>query len=163
MFGLFKKKEKEQKKVYAPVAGKVVSLQEVPDDAFANEMFGKGFAVIPENGDIYAPISGKIIAIQEPSLHAYGIVGEDGTEIMLHVGIDTVEMNGEGFETYVKTGDQIKAGDKLGKFDLDLVKEKGYETHVMVIFCNSETLELGEKNVSEVKDLGEPVLSYQLV
>lgn len=163
MFGLFKKKEKEQKKVYAPAAGKIVSLKEVPDDAFANEMFGKGFAVIPQNGDIYAPISGKITAIQEPSLHAYGIVGEDGTEIMLHVGIDTVEMEGEGFETYVKTGDQIKAGDKLGKFNLNLVKEKGYATHVMVIFCNSETLELGEKTVSEIIDMRQSVLSYHLV
>ena len=103
--GLFKKKDNKMI-LGAPVKGKAVPLSEVNDPTFAEEMLGKGMAVIPAEGKIYAPADGEIGMVFD-TLHAVSLVSEEGTEILIHVGLDTVKMNGEGFTGHVKAGDKV--------------------------------------------------------
>ena len=123
--GLFKKKDNKMI-LGAPVKGKAVPLSEVNDPTFAEEMLGKGMAVIPAEGKIYAPADGEIGMVFD-TLHAVSLVSEEGTEILIHVGLDTVKMNGEGFTGHVKAGDKVKKGDLLLEVDLDKVKAAGYD------------------------------------
>ncbi|MFD1362586.1 PTS sugar transporter subunit IIA [Lentibacillus salinarum] len=122
-------------KVYAPVDGEIISLKNVNDPVFQDGSMGDGCAIIPTKGVAYAPISGKITTMFP---HAIGIIGNDGKEILLHIGINTVDLNGNGFKPYVKKGDDVKVGSKIMEFDLELIKEKGYETDVLVILTNSK-------------------------
>lgn len=123
-------------KVVSPIDGKSKLLEDVNDEAFAGKMMGDGIAVVPSNGILYAPVSGQVTMVF-PTNHALGIKSEDGMEILIHIGIDTVELNGKGFTGLVKQGDFVKAGDKLIEFDLDLVKVSGYDSDVMVIITNT--------------------------
>lgn len=110
--------------LYAPMTGKVVRMEEVPDPAFAEKMMGEGCAIVLADGKIVAPIDGEI-NVAFATGHAYGLIDKDGVEILIHIGIDTVEMEGEGFTTYVKIGDKVKKGDLLAEVDLDKMKEYG--------------------------------------
>ena len=107
----FIKKQKEAA-MYAPMDGIAVKLSQVPDEAFSEKILGDGGAVIPENGVIYSPIDGEIIDITDTK-HAFCITGNDGTEVLLHVGIDTVKLKGEGFKVNIVSGDKVKAGQVL--------------------------------------------------
>lgn len=133
--GLFKKKDNKMI-LGAPVKGKAVPLSEVNDPTFAEEMLGKGMAVIPAEGKIYAPADGEIGMVFD-TLHAVSLVSEEGTEILIHVGLDTVKMNGEGFTGHVKAGDKVKKGDLLLEIDLDKVKAAGYDTITPMLVCNT--------------------------
>ena len=95
--------------ILSPLDGRVIPLEEVPDEVFAEKVLGDGAAVIPENGNIYSPIDGEIVAIPE-SLHAYGIRSDAGIEMIVHFGLETVNLKGEGFSPKVKVGDRVKAG-----------------------------------------------------
>ena len=125
--GLFKKKDNKMI-LGAPVKGKAVPLSEVNDPTFAEEMLGKGMAGIPADGEI-----GMVF----DTLHAVSLVSEEGTEILIHVGLDTVKMNGEGFTGHVKAGDKVKKGDLLLEVDLDKVKAAGYDTITPMLVCNT--------------------------
>ena len=135
MFGFFKKKE-EKYVLGAPVKGKSVPLKEVSDPTFAEEMLGKGMAVIPADGRIYAPADGKIGMLFD-TLHAISMTTDFGAEVLIHVGIDTVKMNGDGFEAHVSAGDRVKKGDLLLAVDLDKVKAAGYDTITPMLVCNT--------------------------
>lgn len=123
----------------APVSGKVLSLKEVPDQTFSEELLGKGAAVDPKDGVVVSPVDGTIVHLFETK-HAVAIKTESGMEILVHIGIDTVKMNGEGFKGFVKDGDIVKKGQKLVEFDLNLVKEKATSPITMVIVTNSENM-----------------------
>lgn len=123
-------------KITAPVSGEVKDLKQVADPVFSSKAMGDGAAVVPSENEIYAPADGEITVVYETK-HAYGIKTTDGAEILLHLGIDTVNLKGEGFNTEVKVGQQVKQGDKLGTMDLGALKEKGYDTTVMVIVTNT--------------------------
>ncbi|WP_420833058.1 glucose-specific PTS transporter subunit IIBC [Shimazuella soli] len=125
----------------APIEGKVVPLSEVPDQVFSQKMMGDGFAIVPSNGKIVAPCDGKIETLF-PTKHAIGITSTTGHEILIHIGIDTVELKGEGFTAYVSQGDQVKKGQHLLDVDLDLLKQKAPSTITPIIFTN---LKEGEK------------------
>ena len=99
--------------ILSPLDGRVIPLEEVPDEVFAEKLLGDGAAVIPENGNIYSPLDGEIIAIPE-SLHAYGIRSDAGIEMIVHFGLETVNLKGEGFSPKVKVGDRVKAGQSKG-------------------------------------------------
>lgn len=145
MWNLFKKKEK----IVSCCNGKVINITEVNDEAFSSKMLGEGYAIIPTSNDIISPISGKI-EVCFPTGHAFGIVnGEE--EIIVHIGIDTVNLNGEGFHLFVKQGDSVKQGDKLVTVDFDLIKEKGYDTTVIVVFSNGKTPTVSKVN-QDVKE-----------
>lgn len=135
MFNLFKKKEKKHV-VGSPAKGKAVSLKEVNDPTFAEEMLGKGAAVIPEEGKIYAPADGEIGMVFE-TLHAVSMTTDFGAELLIHVGLDTVRMKGDGFTGHVKAGDHVKKGDLLLEVDLEKVKAAGYDTITPVLVCNT--------------------------
>ena len=107
----------------SPLVGKIINITDVPDATFAQKNLGDGVAVEPTEGILYAPVDGEVAQLFHTN-HALGIKAENGSEVLLHVGIDTVKMNGEGFKAYVKVGDSVKAGDKLIEFDLNLIREK---------------------------------------
>ena len=136
MFSFFKKKE-TRFVLGSPAKGKAVPLSEVSDPTFAEEMLGKGMAVIPSEGKIYAPSDGMIVMVFD-TLHAVSMTAADsGAEILIHVGIDTVQMKGEGFTGHVKAGDQVKKGQLLLEVDLEKVKAAGYDTVTPMLVCNT--------------------------
>ena len=135
MFNLFKKKEKKHV-IGSPAKGKAVSLKEVNDPTFAEEMLGKGAAVIPEEGKIYAQADGEIGMVFD-TLHAVSMTTDFGAEILIHIGLDTVKMKGDGFTGHVKAGDHVKKGDLLLEVDLEKVKTAGYDTITPVLVCNT--------------------------
>ena len=134
MFGLFKKKEK--KHVLGAVAkGKAVPLSAVNDPTFSQAILGEGAAVIPAEGKVYAPVDGKVEMVFE-TLHALSITADFGAEVLVHVGLDTVQMKGDGFEAHVAAGDQVKKGEPLIRFDAAFMEKKGIDMTTMLILLN---------------------------
>ncbi|MDO4897918.1 MAG: beta-glucoside-specific PTS transporter subunit IIABC [Rothia sp. (in: high G+C Gram-positive bacteria)] len=138
----------------SPAAGTTVALSDVNDPVFSSGAMGKGFAVVPENGSVFAPISGKIVTAMA-SGHAYGIRSETGVEVLVHVGIDTVKLNGEHFTPYVAKGDTVKAGEPLVAFDREAVAAKGIDTSVITIVTNSGNFTTVEPRIGENLAAGE--------
>ncbi len=134
MFGLFKKKNEQLLPV---LKGKVVSIGDVPDVVFSQKMLGDGFAIEPENGIVVAPVDGVIAQIF-PTNHAFGIVTDSGLEILVHIGIDTVDLKGEGFERLVEIDQKVKAETPIIKFDLDFVKAHAKSVMTPVVVTNKE-------------------------
>lgn len=133
-------------KVSSPVKGQAVALSTVNDPVFSSEMMGKGIAVVPESDEVFAPVDGTLTVVYDTK-HAYGIVSDKGAEILIHIGIDTVNLAGEHFTTAKQSGDQVKKGDLLGTFDRAAIKKAGYDDTVMVIVTNTA-------NYSDVAPLG---------
>lgn len=123
--------------ITSPVEGKVIPLTEVKDSTFAQEILGKGAAIIPEKGVVYAPFDGKVDAVFETG-HALGLVSEDGVELLVHVGIDTVNLKGKHFTPKKKSRDTMKKGDILLEFDIDKIKANGYDVTTPIIISNTE-------------------------
>lgn len=141
----------ENEMLQTPIDGTIISLSKVSDETFASGALGKGFGIIPSNGTLYSPANGEISMIF-PTKHAVGIKTNDGAEILMHIGIDTVQLNGEGFESFVTAGDKVKIGDKLIQFDNETLKQKGYDTTVMVVITNSNNyLDILEKFDNDTK------------
>lgn len=123
--------------ITSPVEGKVIPLTEVKDPTFSQEILGKGAAIIPKKGVVYAPFDGKVDAVFETG-HALGLVSEDGVELLVHVGIDTVNLKGKYFTPKKKSGDTMKKGDILLEFDIDKIKADGYDVTTPIIISNTE-------------------------
>ena len=140
--------------------GNAQSLANVPDEAFASEMLGKGFAIEPSDGSFYAPVDGKIESIAK-TLHAYTIHSRDGHDILIHIGVDTVEMGGEGFETLVKEGQEVKAGDPLVKADPSRIRQKGFSAITSVLVTDADAIERIEYRFGMVSGGKDTVMSYQ--
>ncbi len=147
--------------VLSPINGVVKFLSEVSDPVFAEEMTGKGVAIVPKIGEkiVKSPIKGKV-KVAFPTGHAYGIATEEGPELLVHIGIDTVELDGKGFVKKVEVDNDIDAGMDLCDLDLEVIKENEKETDIIVIATNDSIvnfeLELIVKNGAEVK-IGEPI------
>ena len=112
-------------------------LENVNDPVFAMKTMGDGVGIIPSEGRVYAPFDGKA-AVVFPTGHALGLVDEDGLEVLIHIGIDTVQLNGKGFRAHIQQGDKVKKGDLLVEFDRELIEEEGYDTTVMYIITNMD-------------------------
>jgi PTS system beta-glucosides-specific IIC component len=123
--------------VAAPVTGNVIALSDVKDEAFSSGAMGQGLGIEPTEGKVYAPVDGEITTFF-PTGHAIGITGDNGAEILIHVGMDTVELNGKGFTPKKKQGDHVKKGELLLEFDMNVIKEAGYSTVTPVIVTNSD-------------------------
>ena len=140
--------------VVAPCDGKVGLLSETPDETFASEMMGKGLVIFPTSNKFYAPVDGKVSFVFGTK-HAIGMVSDKGTEILLHIGIDTVTLNGEGYTIHVENGQDIKKGDLLAEVDLDFIKSKGLSTATPIVFTNLEqdsklkVLKMGEVKAND--------------
>ncbi len=137
--------------VIAPVDGTIIPLTSVKDEVFASEAMGKGIAIVPTNGEVRAPISGTISALY-PTGHAIGIISKQGAEILIHIGINTVELNGKYFKTLVKQNQKVSQGDKLVNFEPDKISEAGYDTTVMVIITNTKNYDISETKETEAKN-----------
>lgn len=121
----------------APMAGRLVSIKEVSDPTFGEEILGKGAAIIPSGNQVYAPIDGKVATVF-PTGHAVAVTGHDGTEILIHVGLDTVNLNGEHYTIHVEAEQEVKKGDLLLEADLEQIKAAGYDIITPVVICNSD-------------------------
>ena len=141
MFNFFKKKE-TVKELKAVTNGKVIPITEVKDDVFSSCMLGGGIAIQPSDSKstVVAPIDGEISVVMEGSNHAVGIKVAEGFDLLLHIGIDTVSLNGEGFTSFISMGQKVKAGDKLIEFDKALVESKGLCADVIVIALDNPNL-----------------------
>ncbi len=127
--------------ICAPVTGKAVSLQEVSDPTFAEEILGKGVAIIPTDGHVVSPVNGIVVTVFE-TLHAIGLKSDDGVEVLIHIGLDTVKLGGKHFTARAKSGDKVTIGTPLVDFDVEKVKEEGYDVITPVIISN--TFEYGD-------------------
>jgi sugar PTS system EIIA component len=155
---LFGRKEiKKEEVLLAPLTGKIVSIEDVPDPTFSQKMMGDGIAIDPTEGMVVSPVNGEIVQFFHTK-HAIGIQSETGAEILIHVGLETVSMNGEGFEGYVNVGDKVKAGDKLLSFDLDLIKEKAASTITPIVITNSDAVDSIDKRAGTDAVQGETSL-----
>lgn len=159
MFHLFKKKENKHV-LGSPVKGKAVALKEVSDPTFGEEILGKGVAVIPADGKIYAPCDGKIQMIFD-TLHAVSMTADFGAEILIHVGLDTVKLKGDGFKGHVKAGDVVKKGDLLLEADIEKIKEDGYDIITPVIICNTPDYASVEAVTGKDVEPGDEILSVE--
>ncbi|WP_332630866.1 glucose-specific PTS transporter subunit IIBC [Halalkalibacter flavus] len=138
----------------SPLAGKVLPITEVPDQVFSGKMMGDGFAIEPTEGVVKSPVNGKIVNLF-PTKHAIGILSDEGKEILIHVGLDTVNLKGEGFEALIKQDDTIEQGQELLRFDLDFIKENATSTITPIVFTNLAEGEYVEINKKEQVSLNE--------
>ena len=129
--------EDVEKVIYAPIQGNVVLRESIPDETFASGVLGDGVGIEPETGEVVAPFDGEISSVAE-TRHAIGITGPGGMELLIHVGVDTVKMNGDGFTVLVSEGDKVKAGQNLMTFDICKIKAAGYSTTAAVLLTNSD-------------------------
>lgn len=137
----------------APVTGNVIPVNQVKDEAFASEAMGKGVGIEPENGKVYAPFDGNVDAVF-PTGHLVGLSDENGAEVLIHIGVDTVKLEGKGFKTYVSQGDKVKKGDLLVEFDVELLKKEGYDATVMFITTDtSKDVQVLSGRKEAVKDI----------
>ena len=162
MFGFLKKKKVPQTFVLGAMAkGKAVPLSEVNDPTFSEGMLGEGVAVIPEEGKFYAPCDGEIGMVFD-TLHAVSLTSDFGAEVLIHVGLDTVKMNGDGFTGHVQAGDKVKKGDLMLSVDLDAVQAAGYDIVTPIIVCNTDEYAAVEGLAGKDVVPGEDVVKIQL-
>ena len=153
--GLFKgSKEPESIILFSPAKGTLVDITEVSDETFAQKILGDGIAVIPSDGKICSPCSGTVDNTFETG-HAVSIVSDKGTEILIHAGIDTVKLKGEHFTVHKQTGDKVNAGDLLVEMDIEPIKEKGFDTTVVMVILNTDAYKDLEKKNGEAEVGGE--------
>ena len=136
---LFSKSKKQV--VYSPVIGNLVKLTEIEDEVFSTGMMGQGFGIIPANDEIESPVKGRVTAVF-PTKHAITIKADAGFDVLLHMGLDTVELNGEPFEVFVKENQVVEVGDKLATMNLDLIQAKKKSSVVLVLLPELENKEL---------------------
>ncbi|WP_158735234.1 PTS glucose transporter subunit IIA [Alteribacillus sp. YIM 98480] len=148
LFG--KKEEPKDVSITSPATGKFVDLTDVPDPTFSEKMMGDGFAVEPTEGKIVSPVDGRVVQVF-PTKHAVGIKSNEGLDVLIHIGLETVSLNGEGFEGRVSEGDKVKRGDVLVEFAIEDVKEKAKSTITPVVFTEGDQVDnLERKEVSSL-------------
>lgn len=156
---LFKKANNE---VVSPVDGKVLNLCEVEDEAFKSGVVGEGVAIIPEDDIIKSPIDGKLVMIFKTN-HAFAILSDDGAEILVHIGMDTVRLNGEGFTRLIEEGQNVKKGQEIIKIDRKFIESRGYSIVTPVVITNPDkVVEIKAKSGDDVKSGKDVVFKYKL-
>ncbi len=158
MFGLFKKKGGV--KIVSPMTGAIKELSEVPDPVFADKLLGDGVGILPTDGRVVAPCDGKIVQIF-PTNHAVGMETNEGLELLIHVGIDTVELNGEGFTRLAEVGSEVTAGTPLLEVDLKLIAEKGKSLVTPCIITNMDKVDSISFNSGDV-EAGSEIMTIKL-
>lgn len=133
--GFFKKDTIEDPSLTMPLEGRIIPIEEVPDPVFSQKMMGDGFAIVPTNSTVVSPVNGKVISVF-PTKHAINLLDDQGREILLHIGLETVSLNGLGFTPFVKDGQKVKQGDRLMDVDFDTIKKKVPSIISSVVFTN---------------------------
>lgn len=153
--GLFQH-EDDTLTILAPVEGEAVPVSEVSDPTFGEEILGKGIAIKPTRGRVVSPVDGTV-SIMFDTGHAVSVVSDAGTEVLVHVGLDTIKLNGKFYTTRAKNNDKVKAGDLLIEFDLEGIKGAGYDVITPVVICNTgdykEVVSLSGKSVRELDEI----------
>lgn len=127
----------EPNALYAPITGKYIPLEEIPDEVFSQGVLGQGCGIEPDEGEVVAPVNGTITQVAETK-HAVGVTADDGAEILIHIGMDTVDMNGAGFTVKVKEGDKVSCGQSLLLFDMGKIRAAGHPVTTAFIVTNSD-------------------------
>ena len=130
-------KKQRTARILAPVKGKILPIEQVPDPVFSDKILGDGCAVLPEEGRIVSPVSGRVTSVAEAG-HAYGFLSDEGVEVLVHFGLETVSLGGEGFTPRVKVGDVVRAGDLVAEVEIERLKEKGLSLITPILVCNAE-------------------------
>lgn len=144
--------------IVSPIKGDILKLEKMQDAAFASGVLGKGVAILPTEGKVYAPVDGEISALF-PTLHAIGIKADNGAEVLIHVGLNTVQLEGKGFKSKIKQGDRIRQGQLLLEFDKEMIEQAGYCMETPIIISNTDTfLDVVETEAQSV-NVGEPLLT----
>ncbi|MBU7216232.1 PTS glucose transporter subunit IIA [Staphylococcus gallinarum] len=136
LFGKNKEVNKDSE-IFAPLTGEYVKIEDIPDPVFAQKMMGEGFGINPTEGEVVSPIEGKIDNVF-PTKHAIGLKADNGLELLVHIGLDTVQLDGEGFEILVESGDTVNVGDPILRFDLNYIKENAKSVISPIIITNSD-------------------------
>jgi sugar PTS system EIIA component len=150
---LFKKRKLQ---IYAPVNGEIVSLEQVPDPVFSQKMMGEGIAIMPDKGNIHAPVEGTVVLVSDTK-HAIGLRSDDGTEILIHIGLETVALKGEGFTVLVAAGDKVSVGQALIEVDWDYIREHAKSIITPIVITNSAERNV-QLEVTKEGIMGETVL-----
>ena len=145
--------------ITSPLAGEVKELSQATDPVFAQGLMGRGVVIVPSQGELVSPVNGRV-TVFFPTKHAIGILSDEGVEILMHIGMDTVNLEGKGFEGYVSQGDKVKVGDKLISFDIDMIKKAGYVTETPVIITNSDKYQVEElEQLPQVVERGSQLMA----
>ncbi|CCQ93107.1 glucose-specific enzyme IIA component of PTS [[Clostridium] ultunense Esp] len=160
MLKFFKKNKPLE--IVAPITGDIVPIEEVPDKVFSEKMLGDGLAIDPAEGKVVSPIDGAVVTIF-PTNHAIGLVTKEGLEILIHIGLDTVELDGIGFKRAVEKENKVKKGDLLMEFDIDLIKEKGKSPITPIIITNMDKIKKIDKNNGQVKKVDDIIFTVEPV
>ncbi len=147
---------KKSKELFSPLEGDYVAIKDIPDQVFSEKMMGDGFAINPKSGQVYSPIDGEVVLVFDTG-HAIGLKTKDNIEILIHFGIDTVKLNGEGFDVKVKEGMKVKKGDILMNVDLEDIRDKVPSLITPIIITSGQGFELDFKKSYSV---GEKVLTF---
>lgn len=139
----------KDEEIYIPITGRLMPITEVPDEVFSQKMMGDGFAIEPANGEVYSPVSGEVVNVF-PTKHAIGIISEGGHEILIHFGMDTVNLKGEGLRTHIKEGDKVKAGDRILTVDIGAIRDKVPSLITPIVFTDLEEGQVIEMNEGHV-------------
>jgi len=153
MFEFLKSKSKKQNKIVAPISGKVIDLSEVPDVVFAQKMAGDGIAINATGNIVVSPVDGKLTMIFE-TLHAFGIILDNGVELLVHIGLDTVELKGEGFKKLIEEGTYVKVGTPIIEIDREFILSKGFSLITPVLITNPEKIKTIETITNKLVEAG---------
>lgn len=161
LFGVFKSSvdEKDKKFIISPQTGRVTSVREIPDEVFSEKILGDGAAIVPEENIIVSPVDGQIIQLADAG-HVYCLKSDDGLDILIHVGVDTIGMKGKGFKYFVKAGQKVKAGEPIGEADIELIKEYGYSTYTAILITNMSSVIETEYIPGEAQAGKTKIISY---
>lgn len=155
---LFQKKDQS---LLAVSNGRAIALSDVPDEVFASGMLGQGFAIEPLDGTVYSPASGRIESIAEAK-HAYTVVSDDGLDLLIHVGIDSVTLGGDGFLPMVAVGDRVRAGEVIARVDLNVLHGRNIPSVTVVLVGNCERIDIKKIRTGKVIGGEDAVLDYRL-
>ena len=140
LFDFLKSGKEKTIELYNPVDGEVIPIEDVSDPVFSQKMMGDGYGVEPTNGEIYSPVEGEIVSVF-PTKHALGLKTDNGIEVLVHIGIDTVELEGAPFEVFVSEGDKITSETKIAQVDLEALKELDKPDTVIIVFTNMDDVD----------------------
>ncbi|WP_271006471.1 PTS sugar transporter subunit IIA [Listeria seeligeri] len=157
MFQKFKKKKKNVLSLLAPINGTCISLSEVPDEVFSSKMMGDGVAIKPTSNKLFAPTDGKVTFIAETK-HAIGFVTTDGQELLIHVGLDTVSLNGEGFSLSVEVNQEVRAGEQLLSFNQTFIEDNQLDLITPIILLENKNLNLEQLTIGTDVIAGETII-----
>lgn len=148
---IFKGKEKAGDVIVSPITGQVLPIEQVEDATFSQKLLGDGLAIIPTEGKLFAPAGGLVQGLQKKSGHALCITTPSGVELLLHIGRDTVKMDGRGFTIHCEEGQQVAQGDLLIEFDIEAIKAEGYDTSSPIIVLNTDEYDFAKASAGPIR------------